>query len=166
MQRAVRKYIKNAQQDFDAAESDPQAEVSAFIQLKSALRLILSRPDSENMVAKLIPEVRRELSLYSAYARVMNELAQEGIQAFDSSLGVNTLTLSTYTFMLQNLMGEIQAEARENKDMRDIIQMIADAKITVPYDVMNERKMSGMFLSESPSQQAERILKKIQPSQK
>lgn len=166
MQASVRKHIRYAKQDFEAADEDPQAEVSAFLQLKKALRLIFSRPDSDNTVAKLVPEVRRELTLYQAYFKVIHELAEEGIQAFDRSLGVNTLTLATYTFMLQNLMGEIQAEARENKTLQSTLQTIADANIKVPPDVINERKLSGMFLSESPSEQAKRVLKKIHSSQK
>lgn len=165
MLSAVRKHIRYAKQDFAVADKEPQAEAAAFNQLEDALQLIFSRPDSDNVVAKLVPEVRRELALYGAYYKLINELAKKGIQAFDRSLGVNTVTLATYTFMLQNLMGEIQAEARDNQELRSTIQLIADANIQVPPDVVKERKLSGMFLSESPSSQAQRILKKIQTSQ-
>lgn len=165
MLTSVRKHIRYAKQDFAAADEDPGAEKAAFNQLEQALQLIFSRPDSDNSVAKLVPEVRRELALYDAYYKIVNDLARKGIQAFDRSLGVNTVTLATYTFMLQNLLGEIQVEARTNKQLRSTIQMIADANIKVPPDVIQERKLSGMFLSESPSSQAKRILKSLETSQ-
>lgn len=166
MQDVVRKHIRYAKQDFAAADEDPQAEPSAFRQLKKALLLIFSRPDSDNVVAKLVPEVRRELALYDAYYRIVYEVAKESLQAFDPSLGVNTLTLATYTFTLQNLMAEIRTEARENPELQKTLQMIADANLKVPQDVVRERKLSGMFLSESPSERATKILKEIQTSQK
>lgn len=165
MLNSVRKHIRYAKQDFAVADEDPAAEKAAFNQLEKALQLIFSRPDSDNTVAKLVPEVRRELALYDAYYKIVNDLAKKGIQAFDPSLGVNTVTLATYTFMLQNLLGEIQVEASNNKQLRSTIQMIADANIRVPPDVVQERKLSGMFLSESPSAQAKRILKHLQTSQ-
>lgn len=166
MQAAMRKYVRHAKQDFSQADEDPQAEASAFLQLKRALRLIFSRPDSDNVVAKLVPEVRRELSLYDAYPTVIHEIAQEGVQAFDPSLGVNTVTLATYSFMLQNLLGEIKAEAQTNQALLKTIDFIAQSDLKIPYDVIQERKLSGMFLSESPSSQAKRISESIKASQK
>lgn len=163
MQKAVRKHVSTAQSELAKADEDPSMEASAFVHLRRALRLIFSRPDSDNIVAKLVPEVRRELAMYNAYQRIIDDLAREGIQAFDKDLGTNTVTLSTYAFMLQNLLGEIQGEARDNKDLLATIRLVADANLKLPADVINERKLAGMFNSESPSDQAKRILKKIQP---
>ncbi|HAG92027.1 MAG TPA: hypothetical protein DCL41_09150 [Bdellovibrionales bacterium] len=165
MQDQVRKYIRFAKQDFAVADEDPEAEASGFVNLKKALRMIFSRPDAENYVAKLVPEVRRELAVYRSYYRVIDELAEEGIQAFDRSLGVSTVTLATYTFMLENIMGEIQAEARIQPELKATIEKIARADIKVPRDVIQERKLSGMFLTESPSEMAQRILKERLSSQ-
>jgi hypothetical protein len=165
MTKAVRREVQMARQQL-RSDDDPEATASAFLELKKALRLIFSRPDNDNMVAKLVPEVRRELALYDAYGKIIRELGQEGIQAFDPDLGVNTLTLATYTFMLQNMMGEIKTEARLNASLRETIQMIADAHLEIPEDVIRERKITGMFLTESPSEQAHRILEQMKASQK
>ncbi|NCN40811.1 hypothetical protein GW916_06120 [bacterium] len=165
LQREIRKSVRFAKQDFAAADEDPDAEASGFRNLKKALRLIFSRPDAENYVAKLVPEVRRELSIYRAYYSMVDELAEEGLRAFDPSLGVNTVTLATYTFMLENLIGEIQAEAKRQPELRKTIEKIANADLKVPQDVVQERKLSGMFLSESPSELAKRILKEKLSSQ-
>lgn len=162
MNKIVRRQVLAAQKEFENGDEGTDIRSSAgLLELKKGLRVVLSRPNSDNMVAKLVPELRRELLAYDAYTPMMNELAKDGIRAFDPKMGMATVTLSTYAFMLENLMSEIQAEARENMEVRGIIQMIADANLRMPEDVIRERKMAGMFRSVSPSDLAKKILERF-----
>lgn len=156
----VIKHTKAAHKVIRESETNPEWEVGAKQELAHAMRIILSRPDSDNMVAKLIPEVRREMALFGNYNDLLDTLANEGIKAFDSEMKMSVEMQTTYTFYLENLLGELQPMIKEDERARAIVERVRDAKIKVPYEVMAERKLQGMFLTESPSEVAQRILEK------
>lgn len=167
MNKAVKAQVRAARLELKNSDGDDADSLApGLLELKRALKLVFSRPNSDNMVAKLVPEVRRELVAYDSYPQALSELAKEGVRAFDKSLGVATVTLATYTFMLDNILAEIQREAKDNPAMRDVIRIIADANLKIPKDVVDERKLSGMFLSESPSEKAKAILTRIEEKKK
>ena len=129
--------------------------------LQNALKLTFSRPDSDNMVAKLTSEVRRELNGYNAFEHVIAQLAAEAsdnLRDKENTLSVRT----TSSFILENLMAEIKPEAeRTNGDMRKTLQRIADSDLELARDVRSERTLRGMYRSPNPNEEAQRILKTI-----
>lgn len=140
-------------------------EDEAKSQLREALKLIFSRPDSDNMVAKLVPEVRRVLVGYNAYEDTVAAIAKEAVTAINTD-GIPVSVQSTSFFILDNVLGEVRPEAESNAKLRSVVQMIRDAKLKVSKDVMKERKIRGMFQTPNPSKIAEDILKPLEKKKK
>ena len=133
-------------------------EGAAVEYLQSALKLAFSRPDSDNMVAKLTSDVRRELVGYGSFDKVVAQLAAEALDNLHSTENVLSVR-TTSSFILENLMAEIRPEAeRENGEMRKTMQRIADSDAELPRDVRSERKLRGMYRAPNPGEEAQRIL--------
>lgn len=135
-------------------------EAEALGEVRAAMRLILARPNTDNMVAKLAMDVRRQISGYTTYADLLSGIASETIQALDPSMGLAPVTESTYLFMLDNLMAEAHPEMNSNPEMKAIFVKIRDAHIKLDPAIRREREMSGMFRTQNPSKVAALILKK------
>jgi hypothetical protein len=154
----VKKHTVAAHKIVINSENNPDWEHDAKLELLHAERLILSRPDSDNMASKLAFEVRREISSFGSYDDLLEILTKESIQAFNPDMRLPTVEQTTYLFILENLMAEMKPNVSEDTHGRQMLEEIRDAKIQVPHDVMRERKLQGMFLTDSPSEEAHRIL--------
>lgn len=139
-----------------AAARDAIADQKASEILRDALQLILSRPDKDNMVEKLIPDVRRQLKNINSYDYTLESIAGEAINALkgDSS---STKYKVTYLFVLENLMAELQPEIDTSSLSQKIFQKIRDAKINITSEVQKARRRR-MFRQFSPSEVAEKVL--------
>lgn len=143
-----------------AGEDGSQNEDEVVRELRQALKLIFSRPNSDNMVAKLVPEVRRVLVGFNAFESSVAAVANEAVGIVkneDAPVSVK----STALFVLDNVLSEIRPEAEANPNMRQIIENIKNARLSISDDVKKERKVRGMFSSKSPSDIARDMLKKI-----
>jgi hypothetical protein len=159
MNKDVQLHISNAHKKAKGGD-DTSGDREAIDELRDALKLIFSRPNSDNMVAKLTPDVRRELSNFSAFEDTISGISAECLsQVKDDSLPV--VVRSTALFVLENLLSEIRPEVAGNADLRRVTQRIADAKIKVPEDVLKDRKLRSMFKTVNPSDFAQEILKKL-----
>jgi hypothetical protein len=158
MEAIVKRHIKDAHVILATSDSDENAEFKAKAELLRATRTVFSRPNSDNMVAKLAAQVKSEANTFTIYDDLLESLTKEGIEAFDPKLKLPTDTQTTSLFMLENLMSEFKPEISQNERERACLEQIRDAKIAIPRKVMAERKLSSMFLGESPSDTAKRIL--------
>jgi len=154
----VKKHVNEAHKIVLGSDNNPDWRPQAMAELTKAERTILSRPNSDNMVAKLTLEVRREMTDVGNYDDILESMTHEGIQAFDPNMNLPTIMKTTYTFLLENLMSELKPEIRDDERQRAMLEQIRDADLQIPYDVMRERKLQGMFLTESPSEEAKQIL--------
>jgi hypothetical protein len=154
----VKKHTVAAHKLVINSENNPDWERDARLELIKAERILLSRPDSDNMVSKLASDVRREISAFGAYDDLLQTLTNEAISAFKEDLHLPTQVQTTYLFMLENLMSEMKGQVADDPRARQMLAQIRDAKIEVPYDVTRERKLQGMFLTDPPSEEARRIL--------
>lgn len=154
----VKKHIKAAHKFVESSDNNPDWQREAQDELTRAERLVLMRPNSDNMVTKLTTEIRREMTDIGNYDDILETVTHEGIQAFNKDMNLPVITRTTYTFMLENLMSELEPEIKTDDRQRGLMEQIRDANIDVPYEVMRERKLQGMFLTESPSDKAKRIL--------
>lgn len=154
MSKVVTRHVKAARKMTSGENED---ESGAQAELREALKLIFSRPNSDNMVAKLTPEVRRELVGMNVYESTIHSLTKEGIAALnDDNLPV--VTQATYLFMLENILSEIKPEAQNNNDLRTSIEMIKEAKIKLSDEVKRDRKMRSMYPPFDPSEEARKAL--------
>lgn len=157
MSAMVRKHTQSAHKTIRNSDNEPEWQTIARQELLRAERVILSRPNSDNMVTKLTPDVRREITLFASYDDILEAMTEEAILAFDKKMNLSTEMMTTYMFVLENLMSELKPEV-QNERPRAMLARIRDAKIKIPIDVIAERKLQGMFLTESPSDYAARIL--------
>lgn len=152
MHRMVREMVaKSRKAEGDAESIEP---------LREALKLIFSRPNSDNMIAKLIPEVRRELTGYAAFEDSISSLAAEALGVLKNKNSAASVQ-ATALFMLENILSEIRPEAANNEDLRSVVKRVADAKIRIHSDVAKDMKLRGMFSAKNPTDMAKDILKKL-----
>lgn len=161
MQIKVHDYVRKAQNlaiKNQEKGDDEAGDQLAIDTLSTALQFILSRPDKDNMVSKLLPEVRKELSNYNAYETSLQLIATDAITA----IGIKKLPVAyraTSVFVLENLMSQLRPQIDTNKSFRGIVEKIKNSKIKLSKEIVNNRKLVGMFRSISPSETAEKLLK-------
>lgn len=137
-------------------------DTEAVEYLRKALVLILSRPNKDNMLADLLPPVRRELGNYNAYPDTLSSVASEAMDGMQNSK-LKAPSRATYFFVLENLLSELRPDA-QREDFKKIIVKIRDAKLEIPKEVKRELKLTSMYRAVSPSAIAQEILDKKTPS--
>jgi hypothetical protein len=142
-------------------------DAAAVEQLREAMKLIYSRPDSDNMVAKLTSEVRRELLSYSAFEDTVASVANEAINNAKNTNNSPSVQ-STSLFILENVLSQIRPEIANNNNqvLKHVMEKIRDAHIKVSEDVFKDRKLRGMFKTNNPSDLAAEMLKKMSKEKK
>ncbi len=169
MQIMVKARLKKSQKLFK--ESDPDAaeeaapDQGAVEELRTALLLILSRPNQDNMLAKLMPDVRKELSNVNAFEDSLSSLTAEAIGGLNNEK-LPTVIRSTFLFVLENIISEFKPEARDKEEIRKVFEKIRDAKLKIPKDVRKDLKLRSMLKVESPSARAKHILENLDPKNK
>lgn len=162
MTNKVNAYIAESQKlaiKYQEEGDDEGGDQAAIDKLSEALAYILSRPDKDNMLAKLLPAVRKELINYNAFETSLSLAVTDAITAIQSKKLPATYR-ATSVFVLENVMSQVQPLVTTSKEMRSIVEKIRDSKLEVPSDVMNDRKLKSMFNTSSPSKTAEKILQK------
>lgn len=159
MNSQVQSRIHNAHKKLKDGE-DSSGEREAIEELRDALKLIFSRPNSDNMVSKLTPDVRRELGAFSAFEDTLSGLVAEA-QSTVKNDSATVSQRSTALFILENILSEIRPEADRNEDLLRIVKRVADAKIKIADDVIKDRKQRSMFKTNNPTELAEEILKAL-----
>jgi len=163
MQASVRKGVndaKKAARERQQEGDEEGADQAAISELRDTLQLILSRPDKDFMVSKLIPLVRKELVNYGGFEVSLETIATQAIMNLKSDKS-SVSSKSTAVFVLENLMSEIKPEIDIKPEFKKIIEQIRDAKIKIPDAVVTDRKMTSMFKTVSPSETAKGILEKL-----
>ena len=127
--------------------------------LQNALLLILSRPDSDDMVSELIPLVREPLRNLGAYNEEMSSIVDDAIVNVGDK-HAKPATRTTSLFILKNVMSELRPEVSRNKKIKAIFEHIRDAKIKIPDAIKSDLFIrSSMKPGPSPSDIAAKILK-------
>jgi len=153
MKTQVDQKLSLAHSQMDNDETKDAAE-----NLRDALKLILSRPNGDNMVAQLLPPVRSKLKDLGSFEDVLTGLADEAIFALTQGKEAPTRK-ATNVFVLENILSEFKPDVKTNKAIERIFIKIRDAKIAIPSEVSSDLRLRGMFKSKvSPSQMAEKII--------
>lgn len=148
-----------------AGNEDQPNEAEAVAQLREALKFILSRPDSDNMVSKLIAEVRRDLLNYASYESTLSGITSEAIGNVKNKKAATSVQSSSLV-ILENILAQIQPELETNAEMLKIVEQIRDAKLKVPKDVKKDHKLRGMLKPKNPSELAKEMLKRLAKTKK
>ena len=155
MHEAVTRKVKSAKELI--SKSGDQLNPKVYVLLRDAIKLILSRPNKDNMTSKLVPVVRSELTLLGAYQETMLSIANEAIHSINNEQNT-PVDRATSVFILENLMSELKPDVTRKPAIKKIFERIRDAKIKLSSKVKNDRKVRGMFLTQSPSLTAKKIL--------
>jgi hypothetical protein len=157
MNKMVQNLLKKARAVGSNTSDENVDDQEAVAHLREALKLIFTRPNSDNMVAKLAPEVRRELATYNAVDRTLMSLANEGLATVLAD-NVAVTQQASALFMLENMLSEIRPEIHNRADLRKVVETIADADVGISSDVKKDMKLRGMFKAIDPSKLAREIL--------
>lgn len=122
---------------------DEVGDQEAVAQLREALKLIFSRPNKDNMVGKLVANVRRELGNYNAFESTMNSVASEALTAVQNET-LSVLDRATAVYVLENIMSEVRPSLPKNEDFRNLVKQVRDADLEVPEKVKAHRKLTSM----------------------
>ena len=158
----VRKKIKRAAElQAKHAESDdvgPNAP-GAIDALKDGVRLIFSRPDQDGTRGPAFARLRRELADLGELENVLGEITDEAI-AYLKNKSEPAPIHSTYILILENLMGEVKLEIKQNAKFKNLIVRIRDAQIEISDKVKGQQLLRTMSRPVSPSRTAENIVPK------
>ncbi len=154
MQKAVNARVQLAEK---VGDSD-QARAKSI--LEDALRLILSRPDSDDMVSELLPTVREPLRNLGVYEHEMSDVVDDAIITLNDKHAKSAVR-ATSLIILKNVMSQLRPDlASNNKKVKKIFEHIRDAKIKIPSAVKSDMFLrSTMKPGPSPSEIATKILK-------
>jgi len=158
MSHMVNAKLKKARSVGSNSSDENVDDQEALENLREAVKLILSRPDSDNMVAKLMPEVRKELLGYNAFEDTLSGLAAEAVAVAKDDNVANSAQ-ATALVVLENLLAQIRPEVGSNTDLRRIAEKIKNARISISTGVRKDLKLRGMFVPKNPSELAKDILK-------
>ena len=161
MQALVKKKTDKVTKFLRADKSeDTKADQPVVDELKAALLLVLSRPNQDNMLAKLLPDIRKEMSNLNCFEDSLNLIATDSISRVNNEK-LPTVYKSTSLFVLENILAEFRPEVKDKPELRAVFEKIRDAKIQIPKDVTKDLKLRSMLKVESPSERADRILKQL-----
>lgn len=130
------------------------------IPLREAFQAVYSRPNSDNMIEKVIGPLKLEMDRQDVWEESIENLVKEAIGALNNSSRFHKTVQGTYIIFLENIISEFQPKINEGGFEKHIIETIRDAKIEVTKEarldlnarVMKERK------SDSPSELASMAL--------
>lgn len=163
MTNEVKNRLNKAKQislERQSQKRDEEGDHEAVEILRDSLKLVLSRPNDDNMLSNLLPIIRSELNNFNAFEDTLVSITQEAIRSINNDK-LATVYRSTSLFILENIMSEIRPELSSQKsDFKRIFELIRDAKIEVPEKVKNERVLRSMYSTKNPSAIAAAILKK------
>lgn len=129
--------------------------------LKEAVQAIYSRPNDDGMVEKVMTPLRNELDENDQWEVTMDALVQEAINALKNPKAFKPVVQNTYAIFLENVVADFKPFAEREGHERRVIKMIADAKVEMSKEAINERKLRTMSVHKSPSELATNVLNNI-----
>jgi hypothetical protein len=130
------------------------------IPLKEALQAVLSRPNDDFMIEKVIAPLRNELEESNAWESSVKALVKESTGALKNEKAFRPEALATYAIFLENLILEFKPKATEEFEKSILMQIVMSNK------VKKERSLKMMKVQNSPSEIADVILKELEKSEK
>ena len=128
------------------------------VPLKEALQSVFSRPNSDDMISKVMDQLRYHLDQEEAYEKVFEELIQEALNALTNTKNFKKDVQVTYAIFLENFISEFKPDlTAENFEMK-MIKKIADSKIELTKDARKERQLRLMSEGSSPSELAKKVI--------
>lgn len=134
------------------------------IPLKEALQAVLSRPNTDGMIEKVMGPLRSELDDHDSWEKSLRELTDESLMALRKNSAFKGRYQVTYLIFLENIITELLQPAVDNGFERALLEKIRDSDIDISKDAAKERTLRMMKQSPSPSEIAKKVLADAKPS--
>lgn len=148
--------IKNKIKESKAAYS------GKTVPLKEALQAVYSRPNSDDMISKIVDQLRSQLELESAYEKVFSELIQEAINALKRPQNFKKDVQVSYAIFLENTIAEFKPDLKSDSFELKMIQKIAGSELDLTKEARKERQLRLMTEGSSPSELAKIVLQEFE----
>lgn len=142
----------------DKIKESKKSGSGKVVPLKEALQAVYSRPNDDDMIEKIVAPLRSNLDELESWEKTISQLTDEAINALKNPRAFKPVVQVTYVVFLENLMAEIKPYLKTEGFERKIVERIRDAKIEMPKEAVNERKLRMMRATTSPSEIAGKIL--------
>lgn len=146
----VKVHVKSAEKVKEATQAQDQ--------LEEAMRLILARPNNDNMVSQLFPIVRSPLRNMDSYDIVLDQIIDDAISVLRSP-STKPPQQITNLFIIGNLLGELKPDLQSNEKVKAIFVKIRDAKLEFSQAAQKELRSRGSPVRPgNPSEMAAKAL--------
>jgi hypothetical protein len=125
--------------------------------LKKSLKMILSRPDDDNLVSKLSSELISDLENMGVFEVVVADLIKEGKEEVYNK-ALNPKVRATSLIMMNNLLLMVRPLALENVELAKSVCKLADDEIKIPKEVLKNTELTTMLKEPSPTILAKKIM--------
>lgn len=142
----------------DEKIAESKAEGGDVAPLRAALQIVLSRPDDDFMVDKVIGPLRQALDENEAWESTLESVVDEAVKAMKNPKDLSASVQVTYAVLLTNVISQLKPRAQKAGFERKMIEKIRDARIVLTKKMRDDRKLRMMKDAPSPSQIAEEAL--------
>lgn len=135
----------------------PQDGDRAVEPLKKSFKMLLSRPDSDNLLSKLSPELLRDLDSMDLFPTIVQTLIDEAKVTVRSE-STSPKIRATALIMLNNLILLIRPRALEEVELAQSLCKLADDEIEIPKAVLKSTELTTMLKEPSPTALAKKVM--------
>lgn len=128
------------------------------VPLKEVLQAVMSRPNEDGLLSKVLPQIRSELDRYDLYETVLGQLVDEAIFAIQHPKNFKKEAQVTYALFLNNMILELKSSSLDDGPEKKLLTKIQKAELEVSKDAQKEIKSKLMKEIPSPSKTAEAAL--------
>ena len=137
--------------------------------LQKTLAMILARPNTDNILERVLLSFRLGLDSNEQWESVVEKLVDRAISGLKSPTE-SAADQVNYAFVLQNLMVEFVGEFRKpgarTKFERHIIEKVSKSDIIISEDAVNEADLNMVGRAVSPSEIGKEILAELDAEKK
>jgi hypothetical protein len=127
------------------------------IPLKEGVQAVFSRPNSDDMIEKIIGPLRTSLDELDSWETSVRQLVKEALGALKNPKAFKPVVQVTYAVFLENIISEMKPRARSEFE-NSILKQIQDANLNLTAEAKHERVLRMMRETLSPSEIAATVL--------
>ncbi len=135
----------------------PQDGDKAVSPLKKSFKMLLSRPDSDNLISKLAPDLVRDLESMEMFSPVVQMLIDEG-KATVKNNSAEPKIRATALIMLNNLLLYVRPKTLDEVSLAESVCKLADQNIKIPKEVLKSTELTTMLKEPSPTELAKKVM--------
>jgi hypothetical protein len=125
--------------------------------LRKSLKMILSRPDDDNLISKLSGDLIGDLEGMGVFSRVIDELVHEGEEdVYNKALSPKVR--ATSLVMMNNLLLLIRPLSLEDTRLATTVCKLADKDMKIPKDILKTTELTTMLKEPSPTNLAKKVM--------